>query len=78
MTITIYVINGRSKDVGQWDLETYTNFYKARTEFEEYLREYGAMETGLNYASNEDRTTAFWIDEIEVELEVSAKARVTT
>ena len=78
MTITIYVINGRSKNVGQWDLETYTNFYKARTEFEEYLREYGAMETGLNYASNEDGTTAFWIDEIEVELEVSAKARVTT
>ena len=78
MTIIIYVINGYSKEVGQWDLESYGNFYEARKLFEDYMEEYGATETGLNYANNEDETTKFWIDEIEVELEVSATARVTT
>ena len=78
MTITIYVINGHSSSVGQWDLEAYGNFYKARKLFEDYMKEYGVIETGLNFASNEDSTTEFWIDEIEVELEISATARVTT
>lgn len=78
MTITIYVINGHSSAVGQWELESYGNFYEARKLFEDYMKEYGVIETGLNFASNEDRTTEFWIDEIEVELDISATARVTT
>lgn len=78
MTITIYVINGHSSNIGQWDLEAFSSYYEARKMFEEYMKEYEAREMGSNCASNEDRTTAFWMDEIEVELEVSAKAKVTT
>lgn len=78
MTITVYVINGYSSSIGQWDLEAFANFYKARAAFEEYLKEYEVMETGLNFANNEDNTTKFWIDEIEVDIEISATARVTT
>ena len=78
---TIYVINGHSPQVGQWDLEAYTDFSKAREAFNEYIYEYDAVETGENFADTKDGNTKFWIDEIEVKLDVNAiaiGARVTT
>lgn len=79
--ITIYVINGYSPQVGQWDLEAYTDFNEARKAFNEYIYEYGAVETGENFADTKDGNTKFWIDEIEINLNVDVNAigaRVTT
>lgn len=79
--ITIYVMNGHSPQVGQWDLEAYTDFNEAREAFDEYIYAYGAVETGENFADTKDGYTNFWIDEIEVNLDVdvnAAGAKVTT
>jgi len=60
----IYVINGRTKGTGVWDVEAYKGYESARAAFESYVYEYEAKEKGEDFAECDEGT--FWIEEVEV------------
>jgi len=62
----LYIINGWTDSVGQWELEPYDNYKDARYEFDGYIEEYNAVEENnyKDYAVCDEGR--FWIEEVEL------------